>query len=242
MKKKISFKILIILFIIIIFIVNKCFVLLAYKNNINKSDVTNIFNETIIVKNIKKLQDNILAFEEISIYDFFEDYEEDNKNTFIMGKKYENNELISYYSIASRNEFIKDLVDNKFELYNDAANKKRAKKAITKYLKKNNINNDIDLLKHIKNNYYFKSSFFDSIDNIRNKYIMNTFIYTVLPEYKSIKLIDGELKGIFIEGNTYSVIYLIYNNKLYEIVLMGEEIKTIEFVNRLLETVNFNLN
>ena len=33
-----------------------------------------------------------------------------------------------------------------------------------------------------------------------------------------------------------------YNNKLYEIVLMGEEIKTIEFVNRLLETVNFNLN
>ena len=238
MKNK-KFLTIVLLLIIILLTVNKMLVLNVYKSNDDLIDTKIIFDKTIKVESTRDIIDNKLTVEELSIYNYFKDYKETEGNSPI---KYKTDKKSSFYSIVSIERFIDVLKNNKLNLYKEKNNIKRTKKSMTKYLDKNNINNDIDLLKHIKENYYFNTSIFDSIDTIRTKYALNLFIESSFPNPKEIILIEGNLDGFIVDSGDIKIVFILYNDKVFQIVLCGEEINSIDFIRDLLETVHFNLN
>ena len=109
------------------------------------------------------------------------------------------------------------------------------------YLNKNNIKNDIDLLKHIKEKYYIKSYIYTPIKTMKSNYIINSFVQIALPEFKNIVLVKGDnTNGYIINTKSVSEIHLLYNDDQYIITLSGNEITNKEFINNLLETISFN--
>ena len=217
------------------FIIYKIVMLQKYKTENISIDNNSIFNEVI---DINYNQNNDTIFEEMKYHDYFKDYV--NKENSILKIKYNlDGEIESFYSIVKEKQYIYELSINSMSLIDNDKDK-----SISNFLNKNEIKDDIDLIKYIKENYYLKNSLFTSVDTMKNNYMINTFTQVSLPEFKSITLINSDnIKGYIINNESDIItkeIHLLHNDNQYIITLSGNEITNKLFINNLLETISFN--
>ncbi len=238
---KIVIAVLILLFLGLM--IYKTTVFFKYKTDNVEINKAGIFNETI---NISYNGDSdVVTFDEMSYHDYFSDYV-DKEGIAFKVKYDENGKVISYYDISKENQLINMLNVNSFELAIDEEENKTdfsTEKDMRNFLNKKNIKDDIDLIKYIKDNYYFKNELLTPTKTMRNNYILNSLAQSALPNFESITLIKGDnIKGyiVNISSNPLKAIHLLYGDNQYVIVLLGEEITTSEFVNNLLESISFN--
>lgn len=110
------------------------------------------------------------------------------------------------------------------------------------FLLKNDINDDVDLLKFVKKNYYLKSNIFSSKREIQENYAFNLFVDVVLPANKdsSTDIISGDYNGYMYKTNTDKGLVInaniIRNDKLYSFMFSGSNI-TYEYVIDFLSTL-----
>ena len=233
----------IIVVIVSAFLLNKILIINKYKTEKDIIDAEIIFKDKITVENTKKLTKNILTIDELSINNYFEDYNEPDENSLMYLKKDKKGNVEGFYSISPMDSYINIFENNKINIFENLKNEDGFKKSVQKYFKKNNIVSDIDLLNYIKKNKHFKASIFDSVNTIKIKYALNIFINSIFGDVKNIILIDGNVNGILVDKGDVKLIYLIYNEqKIFQIALASEEITNDSFINELLETVNFDLN
>lgn len=247
MKKKNIFKIFVGIFILLLIILcYKVFILNKYISEEIMINTTNIFDEVLTINNeVAVIDSEILKFEKLSIKNYFKEYvdSETNFNTKI---KYDNEgNIISFYSISKAEQYINILNFNSFNLYSNNDEKKykyETEKDMKEYLQNNKIENDVGLLKYIKDNYYIKNNIFMSKKTMENNFLINSLVEVTLPEFEKIILIDGRITGYIINMKNSNIkeIHMLYNNEQYILSLYGKEITNNEFISNLLETVKFN--
>ena len=233
MKKKITF---ILLIIVLAFIVFKSFMLYKYHANKNEINTSVVFNKTITI-NRKDNNSDIYAY----INNTFDNYVD--SDTSFKVKYDENNEVESFYSIDEVEQYInilnmKNMEFVKENTYNDFVTTDKLTKD---YLSNHNIKNDINLLKYIKDNYYFSNNIFTCFKTMKINYLLNSFVDSAMPSYKEIILIDGDITGyiIDIESNKdIREIHILNNNKQYVIVLGGNQITSDDFITEFLSSIN----
>lgn len=197
----------------------KVFLLNKYKANERTLDTNTIFIETVTISNDKEV-DDVITYEELSIKNWFNEFEEHKTNSNLKAKYDAEGNVVSAYSISKENQYV-NLLDS---------------------LKNDNIKNDIDLLKYVKDNYFIKNTIFTSKKTMETNYSINYFVDNALPEFESISLINGNITGYIINMKNVNTreIHLLYNNEQYILSLFGEDITNTEFITNLLETVKFN--
>ena len=82
------------------------------------------------------------------------------------------------------------------------------------YLNKNDIKNDVDLIKYIRERKKEDVHFTTPIIKIKENYFFN-FVETNLPSLDNVTYIEGDLTGYMYETDTYKQICIIKNDKLY---------------------------
>ena len=238
MNNKLKIKITILILLILTgFIIYKFIMLQKYNVEEISINTSAIFNEKL---NIKNNSINDKKYKSMSYKDYFIGYVIKEETDFKV-KYDEKNEVSSFYNIIKDKQYTNLLNNNSFTIFSDKNNSNfSTEKYMKDYLNSNNIKDDIDLLKYIKDNYYLKNSLFTSTSVMKGNYIINSFTQITLPEFNSITLIDGDLKGYIINAKTIKEIHLLYNNDQYIITLAGDELINNEFINKLLESIMFN--
>ena len=255
MKKKI---LIIIVLLIVGVLIYQGLMLNKYKSEETYIKTESIFDNTLNVENNTEGIE-VLTFGDMNYGNFFDGYEESAGGFKV--KRDSEGEVIAYYSLFKDKQYIKNLSINAFLLVSEedqtiAPIDTSTEENMQKYLDKNNIKNDIDLLKHIKDNYYFKNHILTCSKTMRNHFILNSFATVTLPSYNNIELISGSLEGYMLNMNRniglkgqyvdYSSnvglreIHLLHNDDQYTIVLYGEELASIDFVNNFLSSISFN--
>ena len=82
------------------------------------------------------------------------------------------------------------------------------------YLNKNNIHDDVDLIKFIRERKKINCNFATPITTIKENFFFN-FVEMNLPELDNITYIEGDLNGYMYETNTFKQACIIENEKLY---------------------------
>ena len=201
------------------------------KNNLKIKNTINIYKKTIDEK-------KYLSINNIKIRNDFSDYERKidkeftqyiNKNKFFTISKPEKQYIDRF---TSSNMYIYSVpnINKKNNWFNDADRKY--------FLLKNDINNDIDFLKYIRENYYINNNIFMKKREIIENYAINNFVSLALPTIESITLINGDYIGyIFNLSSSARDVHIIRNNMLYIFSFYGEGLTTDEYIADLLSTL-----
>ena len=241
-KRIIIIPIIFFLIVAIVFFGYKLVMLNKYSSEEIEINKDAIFNETITI-NEEYNSEETSTHKDMTYGDFFSDYVDTDNNSFKV-KRDLNNEVVSYYNIERERQYINLLNIYSFELFTEEEEKDYSTDiSMKKFLSNNNINNDIDLLKYIKDNYYIKNSIFTFASNMKKNFIINTFVEVAFPNFNNIVLIDGNIKGYIINPKTnikLKEIHLLNNDNQYVITLFGDEITNDEFINNLLKSIKFN--
>lgn len=247
MKKKNILIIFIVMIVLLLVVLGyKELLLNKYKAQGVIINTNNIFDEVLTISAEVEVTDNeMLKIEKLSIKNNFKEYVESSTNSNLKVKYDSEGKVTSFYSISKANQYINMLNSNSFNLYPDHEEKNynyETEESMQIYLKKNKIENDIDLLKYIKDKYYIKNNIFMSKETIKNNFLINCLVEVALPEFEEIVLIDGMITGYIInmKNSNAKEIHLLYNEEQYILSLSGEDITNREFIINLLETVKFN--
>ncbi len=226
MKK--SYYIICIICILLILFISK---FLTYNKYQNKQEIiiSNDGNITILHKDVK----NYLTYNGIKIRNDFNKYEyEKSDDAYILYDKDE--DIINIFSIFK----VETLIDV-FKKFDDTLSEKE----INKFLKDNNINNDIELLDYISN-YSKNINLFSSNYDIKLNDYIRRYINEVMPLIYEYKVIDGDYYGIVTYNLNYEEektieVMLLKNNVRYIISYIGSEIEE-KYVLDLIGTVIFD--
>lgn len=240
MKKKILITL---VFIILVYLIYKIFMVNIYKVKPIEFDKTVIFEDQIEIKETKDIKDkDLLEVEGLLLKNYFSKYEDAPNNSVFKVLKDEKNNILSYYYIVSMKEYIDTISFDSLDLYDeskgDRINSSEVSPGLKNYFIKNNINNDIDLFYHIKDNYYFDSNIFTDSKNIIINFLLNKFVSVTLHDIYRVSLIKGNINGYIVNTGTVREVHLLNNNKQY-VIILGGDIANDEFVTDLLETVKF---
>ena len=82
------------------------------------------------------------------------------------------------------------------------------------YLKKYNINNEIDLIKYVRKRKKSDCNFFTPISKIKENYFFN-FVENSFPDLSNITYIEGDFNGYIYEVNDYKQACILKDDKLY---------------------------
>lgn len=228
----------------------------------------NVKIDNMIVSKINKKENHIktannngyklsemIRYGEVAFVNNYKDYEllkpDGNYKieTYKYVKKDENNNIVSMFWFSDKNNFSYiDLLNNITKEENKNSDNQDdyvlTKKDVKKFLIDKNINDDVDLIKYLRNNYYFKSSIFTSTKNIKERYSLNMFSATIPQLYNDITYITGKHKGYIIDydkNNSFNKmkvreLYLIVNNKVYTFTFYGDEFTTDKYIKNFIET------
>ncbi len=200
---------------------------------INKQDLSE--NEYITVKNIK--MKNILDdYEEVENVSTKTSYKkESNGNSYVI------NYLGGYLNISII-DGLTDYIDEVWGSTKYGFLKGNIKDIDMKdFLKRNNINNDIDFYKFVANNYYIESNLFTDTKTLKENYAFNLYTSSLVPEIDGWTILDGDIKGYITENSnkddTAYQICIIDNDKRYIIVTDDPRFKDESFMIDVISTI-----
>ena len=240
--KKIIAIIALILFIMGVGVGYKLFIM--YKYHVEKINLNNdaMFNTTITVKH-QDTDEKKITYNDITFKDNFSNWE--RYNDFYVVRD-DNDQTDKAFSVSKSGQYYLSLhsinydsKENK-DLFNEDDR--------IKFVQENNINNDIDLLKYIKNNYYLKNNIFDSLKQYKENYMVNLFVISSVLVNSSVdntnnsivSLINGDLTGYMFNLSNEKEIHLLHNNEQYVMSLIGNELVADEYVQNFLNSIAFN--
>ena len=245
MKKNKIFLIvgIVVVVILILILINKLLILNNFKSEVRNLNLENIFDETINVVNYNEIKsDEIFNYEELTMKNYFKEYKENVNNSNMRVKYDAKGKVESFYSIDKIQQYIDMLNLNSFKLYIEEDSNDynfNTEESMKDYLKDKKIENDIDLLNYVKNNYYVKNNIFMNTETIKNNFLINSFVEVTLPDFKNITLIDGRISGYIINvpSTKAKEIHILDNDVQYIITLSGDSITNSDFIMELLETI-----
>lgn len=231
MENKMSrpkFIILITVFYILLYVLLKVFILYAqdlymknevYDTTYNIGKVLKINSYTEQEKNDTKYFYSNQASYKLGVKDYFSEFESgdsDSNYEYYLLYDESNNILAAFmmgqfetqmHNINTLDETSNYSEFNHFPLYISTILRKH-------FLNKNNIHNDIDLIKHIRKRERLDCKFTTPIVDIKENYFFN-FVETMFPDLKNITYIEGDIEGYMYEGDNYKQVCILENNKLY---------------------------
>lgn len=104
------------------------------------------------------------------------------------------------------------------------------------FLKKNNIQNDKDLIKYLRKREKKECTFTTPIINIKEEFFFN-FIETSYPSLENITYIEGDLDGYINEFDNYKQACIIKDNKLYCITFFNLDYFTNDIIKDILNSL-----
>ena len=177
----------------------------------------------------KNVFQNFALEEQENNYQSYAFYGDDGlvKAVFMVGE-YET----QLHNIHSYNEDSYYYEFNHFPLYISDLLKKH-------YLKKYNIEDDIDLIKFIRERKKIKCNFFTPVTKIKENYFFN-FVELALPNLDQITYLEGDLNGYMFEGDNYKRVFLLKNDKLYCLTFHKLDYFTDDLIYEILSSIEFN--
>ena len=187
------------------------------------SDIKISGNITINHENLT--DEEYFEYKDIKTKNIFEGYEQNSLDTdsFLRMVKKVDSKISEAIFMGSERAYI-DILKND----------KEYKGIFNKIAEKENINNDIDLLKYMEKHNDDKVSFFTPYFKQRQIYTINEFKITMLPSIEHIKTLDGYYNGYMYKGTKDSIeAVVIKNNKRYFFTFLGNfsEEYVIDFMN-----------
>lgn len=235
--KKIIIGVVILTILIVSFAVYKSFLVNKYyyteKIDIDKS----IIFEKAININYKGTKDNTIKNEDIMFNNEFEGFIEKVESKLFV-KYDENNKVKSGCLLTIKKQYANSLNYKSFSMYND--DPQIIDEDLKKYFEKKKIENDIDLINYLKNNYYLDNNIFTSKKQLKINCLLNNFFTKLVISKYGVTLISGDLNGYIVnQGENIKEIHLLNKDNQYIIMLQGDEITTDDFIIKLLESVKF---
>lgn len=112
-------------------------------------------------------------------------------------------------------------------------------KNVIKLLEKNNITNDIELFKFLQNQKKEKNNLFTTVKTMQDRYIIYYLTDVMLPDLKSISLIDGDYQGYILNSTNIKQVSILKNGRLYYFTFM-QDYFTDSYIESLLNTIVIN--
>ncbi len=225
MNKNKRLLILIGLLLIVAYIGFKSFCYLKYKESDNL-EITNIkFNGSVNINHVLLNDDDYIVHNNIKFKNIFDGYERINEetNAFKMVKK--ENDNSSGIFIGKDEQFLDILLNNK-----------EYKGVFNKIAKRENIQNDLDLLKYMEKHNDDKVSFFMTTKKQKEIYTVNLFKEVMLPSISYVKQIDGYFTGyIFRNNKSICEVNVLKDNMRYYFTFIGDYDE--EFINSFMNSV-----
>ena len=244
-KKIIKITIIVIISLIVIFFGYKG--IMFYRYTIEKpADVEDIVKGLKNQKELKIYKQELsekeyITVKNIKMKNILDDYEEvENVSTKTSYKKESNGNsyVINYlggYLNISIIDGLTDYIDEVWGSTNYGFLKGNIKDIDMKdFLKRNNINNDIDFYKFVANHYYIESNLFTDTKTLKENYAFNLYTSSLVPEIDGWTILDGDIKGYITEnsnkdGTAYQIC-IIDNDKRYIIVTDDPRFKDESFM------------
>ena len=236
MKKS---NIIIIALFILGFVGFKAYLLNKYITDKQDIDTSVIFKDEIDIK-LKDYKGKIFTYEGLSFRNDFTDYKKNDNNWYV--KKDKEGNVIAAIYLSKMEQYHDLLTDGNLKIISgdseELANKLFLEEDKISFLEEYNIRNDIDLLKYIKDNYYLKNTIFTNQREMKQNYIVNSFVEISLPSFSKINLIKGDLTGyILYASENIRQIHILNGDYQYIISLVGEKLVKEDYITSLLETV-----
>ena len=207
----------------------------AIINGLSNQQVMTIYKRTIN-------EDEYLIYKDVKIRNDFDDFilseELSSKNRNVYKKYDADGKTKATFQIGTDTTYIDYFTSDDIIFFN-VSDLGQFKSADRKYfLLRNDINNDIDFLNYIKDNYYAKSNIFTSERKIKENYALNLFVSIAIPRVDSLTIINGDYNGfIYNINNSIREVDILRNNKRYTFTFTGEEYITDEYIQDILSTL-----
>lgn len=245
---KIKSLLFILLTIIMIFLFYKSYFLIKYNvEPLKKNEYNEIINglknqnEMIIYKKTIN-DDEYITLNEIKIRNDFNNYTFIQSDNNFEGNKFylydnENNIKTSFW-VSNLNTLIETFTNDELDFFGNIKENKFNNADRKYFLLKNDINNDIDFLNYIMNNYYIKNNLFTSTRNIKENYALNSYIKVILQKMNSLTIIKGDYEGyIFNYQDNLREVNILKNNKRYVFTFIGSDITNDNYIKDILSTL-----
>lgn len=244
-KKSKSLFCLVIIILICAFLIYKGYYLIIYRpENISDKNYNEYMDSfqlhNSIVINKKSIENsNYLIFKNVKIRNDFADYivtyeSETNKIYRLVD---ENENVKAVFRIGVDNSIIDDVLD---EALFDREDKE-------KFLKENNITDDMDLLDFVLQKHKVKNNILTSIKKIKEHAMIQYFTYTTLSNPSFITKFSGDYEGYLIGNekssqentkyNNINTVNLIKDNKVYSFGFWLSDDFTEDYIKDIIETV-----
>lgn len=216
-------------------------------NNVEK--VLKGINNKSEIKIIKRTlnKDEYLMLDNFKIRNDFEDYVLDNKNSKFEPSIYRNeSSTITFSSNEVNYQMIDAFSSEKVTFYGDGAGEleKNFSKADRKFfLLKNDINNDVDFLLYVGNNYYKENNIFMDKRTMMENYAFNSFCSLVVPVIDELIIIKGDYLGYIMRSKSkdkvITEVSLIRDNKRYGFLTNNQKFKDNDYIKDIISTIEF---
>lgn len=220
---------------------------LSFVDGLNNQDKMTITYKPVI-------EEDYLVYEEMKIRNDFVSYikkegTEEEYNSLIYYLNDENGKLKSSFWYGKSNTYL-DLFSSQSIIVFGVDNSKVTNSFLNdenlfnssdrnEFLVKNNINNDIDFLNFIKDNYYLKNNIFTSVEDMKQNYAYNIFVNIMATSFSKITIIEGKYDG-YIFNYDYEIpvkeVNILKNNKRYVFTFIGKEF-TDNYIKDVLDTL-----
>ena len=229
----------------------KAFNLLVRYNIDNKSDVIDSLkiNDSKFVQFQQNLKDNqeYLEFKDIKIrndfkkFTYLEDVSTKDDLKYVLYDDNKNRKAA--FMIGVGPTYIEILIKDKTIFANDNHIKEKDINNIELFLKEKNITNDIELFQYIIKHKNSKFNLFTSTKTLKENYILYYLMNIILPNSKSITLIEGAYSGyIFNLDNGIKEANILYDDKRYVFTFIEDKYFKDEYIYELLNTILFENN
>lgn len=228
--------------LIFLCILSACFAVLTFKLNLflkyKVPLVPNVSKKLLVdtfeIKKSNDLKGKPFVFEDAKIYYDFSNYEEED-GIYTFYDRYGDIDSTIRMRINEQvvNYFTSVVIEGEHDFFDDGDRKS--------FFKEYNIKNDLDLLRYIKDNYYFKSNIFTSINNLEKNYMLNKYVDIFVPNFDFLGEITGDYTGYILDvGVTNREVHLLHNGKFYSFAFYDSEVITDEFLINFISHVTFS--
>ena len=215
----------------------------------NVEQVLKGINNKSEIKIIKRTlnEDEYFITDNFKIRNDFKDYVMDKKNSDFEPSIYRNeSSTITFSSNEVSYQMIDAFSAEDVTFYGDGAGEleKNFSKADRKFfLLKNDINNDVDFLLYVGDNYYKENNIFMDKRTMMENYAFNSFCSIVVPVIDELIIIKGDYLGYIMRSKSkdkvITEVSLIRDNKRYGFLTNNQKFKDNDYLKDIISTIEF---
>ena len=246
-KKKIITIITILVLVVAVYFVYKGVNLYLY-NSITTENYEEILNDLKIenkntITKVTLSNEDYLTFDNIKIKNDFKNFtkleEPATTENFVKYALYdENNETIAAFFMGKESFTYEEAFKNDIYIYAED-HEQLTKINRPDILKRNNINDDIDLINYIIKNKNNKNTIFTSVKQMQENYVTKFFSTIVFPK-GSITLIEGDYNGFIFNTDNIKECHIIDNGQKYIFTFIKIDYFSDEKIYELLNTIEID--